>query len=292
MSSAPGVTASDLASYPPPRSLTLDQEALRVYQRAYYIGVQLDEENPQRKPDASKPKEPPISFTTLAVALLEGEDDTSQWFARTAGRLGPNRDKPCSTGKKISAETVTATRQMPWPPTGGIQLSCRQATADVVVAGGARERRELGAARRRQRHRRPSPRRFLRHQPATLSSRSTAAMGRGREPVAVGVLRVGQPALHVGAVDRRQPACGAEPDAGRVRAARGQGKIARLAGRTSRREHPGGRAARARLSPRLVRWRSSPSFFALIDRAAADVEIGEAVQPLLTRSRYRWRYVS
>ena len=44
MSSAPGVTASDwLSPYPPPRSLTLDQEALGVYQCAYYLGVHVED---------------------------------------------------------------------------------------------------------------------------------------------------------------------------------------------------------------------------------------------------------
>src|SRR5262245_66550901 len=81
MSSAPGLTASDwLAAYPPPRSLTLDQEAARIYQRAYFIGEQVEDKT-----------DPPITFTGLAAALLEGEDDTSKWFADVATRLGPRR---------------------------------------------------------------------------------------------------------------------------------------------------------------------------------------------------------
>jgi hypothetical protein len=53
MSSAPNVTASDwLASYPPPRSLTLDPEAQRVYARAYHLGALVEKES-----------DPPISFT-------------------------------------------------------------------------------------------------------------------------------------------------------------------------------------------------------------------------------------
>ena len=52
-----------LAKYPPPRSLPLDPEALRVYERAYQIGVQ------------TKTEAPPLTFTTVAAALLRSDDD-------------------------------------------------------------------------------------------------------------------------------------------------------------------------------------------------------------------------
>lgn len=115
MSSAPVVAASDwLASYPPPRSLTLDQEALRVYERAYYIGVQLEETI-----------DPPISFTTLAAALLVGEDETSRWFAQRAEELGPKREAVfAEKKKKITADVLNSAAQQQGPPdAASIRLS-------------------------------------------------------------------------------------------------------------------------------------------------------------------------
>jgi tRNA A37 threonylcarbamoyladenosine biosynthesis protein TsaE len=67
-----------IASYPPARSLSLDQEALRVYERAYYIGAATE-----------KPGDPPISFTTAMAALFLSEDAASQWFSQQAQALGP-----------------------------------------------------------------------------------------------------------------------------------------------------------------------------------------------------------
>jgi hypothetical protein len=82
MNAPSGVTPHDwLAEFPPPRSLSLDQEALRIYERAYAIGVETESE-----------EEPPISFSTVMLALLEGEDETSRWFAREALDIGPNVD--------------------------------------------------------------------------------------------------------------------------------------------------------------------------------------------------------
>jgi predicted KAP-like P-loop ATPase len=108
MSSAPVVTASDwLAPYPPPRSLTLDQEALRVYERAYYLGTIVNER--EEKAD------PPISFTILAAALLLGEDETSRWFAEKAGALGPNREAVLAE-KTITADELSRAAQQQGPP--------------------------------------------------------------------------------------------------------------------------------------------------------------------------------
>lgn len=67
-----------LAEYPPPRSLPLDQEALRIYEHAYYVGLGTEGEGP------------PISFSTVILALLEGRDETSVWFAGLASQLGPS----------------------------------------------------------------------------------------------------------------------------------------------------------------------------------------------------------
>lgn len=125
MSSTPGVTASDwLSAYPPPRSLTLDQEALRVYQLAYYIGDRIE-----------KKADPPISFTTLAAALLEGEDDTSKWFAgegadaRTQTGLGPQREERHDGHRsgREAEELAAAGRRPPvdrQAPAHGIFTSC------------------------------------------------------------------------------------------------------------------------------------------------------------------------
>lgn len=81
----PGAAATSpsdwLAEYPPPRSLPLDQEALRVFELAHAFGLVVE------RPDA-----PAITFSTLVAALLKGKDETSQWFARLALENGPNPD--------------------------------------------------------------------------------------------------------------------------------------------------------------------------------------------------------
>lgn len=67
-----------LAEYTPFRSLPLDQEALRIYEHAYAVGLQTE--------TTGAPK---ISFSTLLIALLRGEDETSRWFAERAPDFGP-----------------------------------------------------------------------------------------------------------------------------------------------------------------------------------------------------------
>lgn len=52
-----------LLQHPPPRSLPLDQDALGVFERAYYIGAALESDSGS----------PPVSFTVLLLALLSGE---------------------------------------------------------------------------------------------------------------------------------------------------------------------------------------------------------------------------
>jgi hypothetical protein len=54
-------------------------EALRVYERAYAYGVQVEEEG-----------KPPVTFSTVLAALLVGEDETSRWFAQEAESNGPS----------------------------------------------------------------------------------------------------------------------------------------------------------------------------------------------------------
>ncbi|CAN7773424.1 KAP family NTPase [Variovorax sp. LjRoot175] len=79
MNATSSASQSDwLIDFPPPRSLFFDQEALRVYERAYYIGLSTEPVS-----------ESPITFSTVALALLTGLDDTSQWFARRAKVNGP-----------------------------------------------------------------------------------------------------------------------------------------------------------------------------------------------------------
>ncbi|MCR5868218.1 KAP family NTPase [Aquincola sp. J276] len=68
-----------LAEFAPARSLALDQEALRIYEHAYAIGAATEDRS-----------EPPITFSTVALALLHGEDETSRWFARESANLGPD----------------------------------------------------------------------------------------------------------------------------------------------------------------------------------------------------------
>lgn len=74
-----------LAQYPPPRSLPLDQEALRVYELAYAIGQLVDE-----KADESEKGAPPVSFGSVVAALLAARNRTSNWFFRQSRSLGPH----------------------------------------------------------------------------------------------------------------------------------------------------------------------------------------------------------
>jgi hypothetical protein len=70
-----------LTDYTPLRSLPLDQEALRIFEYAYRVGLKTEKES-----------EPPISFSTLLIALLGGQDETSAWFAEQAADIGPKRE--------------------------------------------------------------------------------------------------------------------------------------------------------------------------------------------------------
>src|SRR5689334_4819540 len=81
MTEAPRSPADWLIDYTSLRSLPLDQEALRIYEYAYYVGLKTE---PQT--------DPKISFTTLLIALLDGEDETCKWFAKIAEEIGPNRE--------------------------------------------------------------------------------------------------------------------------------------------------------------------------------------------------------
>lgn len=98
MSSAPTLTATDwLAPFPPPRSLSLDPEASRIYEQAYYIGLEAEESI-----------DPPVTFTSVALALLEGQDDTSKWFAQLASSFGPLEAEVIKDKKQLTADKVKA----------------------------------------------------------------------------------------------------------------------------------------------------------------------------------------
>ena len=60
------------------RSLPLDQEAMRIFEHAYQIGSESEEEG-----------QPRISFTTLLIALMRGQNETSQWFRQRSWVDGP-----------------------------------------------------------------------------------------------------------------------------------------------------------------------------------------------------------
>ena len=111
MSKPTEVSRADwLAEYPPPRSLPLDQEALRIYEHAYYLGLKTE-----------GPDNPPVSFTTVIAALLVGEDETSRWFAGLATTNGPNAEAVFSE-KKTDEQTVRGLSRPEGKP-GSVQLS-------------------------------------------------------------------------------------------------------------------------------------------------------------------------
>jgi hypothetical protein len=92
----PFVAGDWLGEYPPPRSLPLDQEALRVFERAHAIGATLQLTGP------------PITFGTLIVALFQGEDETSRWFTNLADQHGPKPDLVYSYKQwdRVALETI------------------------------------------------------------------------------------------------------------------------------------------------------------------------------------------
>lgn len=81
MAEAPPTPLDWLIDYTPLRSLPLDQEALRIFDYAYSVGLRTEQES-----------EPPISFSTLLIALLNGQDETSGWFAELAAKIGPRKE--------------------------------------------------------------------------------------------------------------------------------------------------------------------------------------------------------
>src|SRR5438045_5219083 len=118
-----------LADYPPPRSLSLDRDALRIYEHAHYIGIRAEPSD----------NAPPISFSSVLAALLAGLDPTSQWFRGVAQTNGPNA--VAVSAKTISQDIVSAMRPKPGKPTDikvstDKQLLTKSATAVLENAEG------------------------------------------------------------------------------------------------------------------------------------------------------------
>ena len=146
--SDPQVQSSDfarvdwLAEYPPARSLPLDQQALRIYELAYAIGLKVI---------GLKVKEagtPPVTFTTVLLALLKGQDDTSLWFTEQARTNGPVEDRIYSEEGIPSSdiETISAPPGKPEP----IQLSTDKQlltlSARAVVENAERWAQKVGGS--------------------------------------------------------------------------------------------------------------------------------------------------
>jgi hypothetical protein len=94
-----------LAEYPPPRSLPLDREALRIYEHAYALGVAVEQQGT-----------PPVTFSTVMAALLAGVDETSRWFTNLAKQFGPLEQFVFSEKGKDRA-SVEQLRPSPGKPT-------------------------------------------------------------------------------------------------------------------------------------------------------------------------------
>ncbi len=117
-----------LVGFPPPRSLLLDQEALRIYERAYYVGLEV-----RRQAEKAEERDgPPVSFTTVIIALLVGEDETSRWFARLASENGPNAEAVYAE-KRIDETTV---RDL--SPSSGKPASVQLSTDKHLLTASAR----------------------------------------------------------------------------------------------------------------------------------------------------------
>jgi hypothetical protein len=99
-----------LAEYPPPRSLPLDREALRIYEHAYTLGLKVEGSD-----------SPPITFSTVIAALLTGQDETSRWFTDLATKYGP-LEADVFEDKGTDRATVESVRPSPGKP-ADIKLS-------------------------------------------------------------------------------------------------------------------------------------------------------------------------
>src|SRR5262245_28669755 len=93
-----------LGEYPPPRSLPLDREALRIYEHAYALGRAVE-----------RPGTPAITFSTVIAALLTGRDETSEWFTELAKQHGP-LEAEVFKEKGTNRAAVEALRPAPGKP--------------------------------------------------------------------------------------------------------------------------------------------------------------------------------
>ena len=123
MIQAPAIPENDwLINYTPFRSLPLDQEALRIYEHAYQVGLKTE-----------KPEDPKVSFSTLLIALLRGEDETSVWFAERAPRFGPQPDAVYQE-KGLNKTTAEAIER----PTSGAPSDIQLSTDRQLLTESAR----------------------------------------------------------------------------------------------------------------------------------------------------------
>ena len=172
MTATPSGNQSDwLSDFPPPRSLPLDQEALRVYERAYHIGLSTEKET-----------EPPITFSTVALALLTGQDETSQWFARLAAANGPLLDMICS--EKGTTSSTLSSAVYPTGRPAELRLSSDKQLLTVSARVGARDSGGMGESGRGLRHRRSTPGRVLRDQSTSRAPQSDERLGLQRARMA------------------------------------------------------------------------------------------------------------
>jgi len=175
MAQSKQMEADWLLEFPPPRSLPLDQEALRVFERAHQIGNQVE----------LNPAEPAITFSTLLLALLTAEDETSRWFQRVASSYGPFIDLVCQEKSTdlvaVQATVKTVSSGRPSPPrlssdkqlltisaravletaeewaqrVGGSDIGVRHLVATYVVNPPAAHRRQMSEWKFRERDWRP-----------------------------------------------------------------------------------------------------------------------------------------
>ncbi len=184
MSAAPEISRIDwLAEYPPPRSLPLDQEALRIYEHAYYIGLKTE-----------KNDDPPVSFTSVMIALLVGEDETSQWFARLAIEHGPKAASVFSE-KSVAEQTVRDLERPVGKPSQTRLSNDKQlltVSARAVIENAEGWAHSVGGSDIRG----SASGGFLRSQSTASSPRTDARMGVSRIEMAFGFLRLGSGTIH------------------------------------------------------------------------------------------------
>jgi hypothetical protein len=115
-----------LLEHPPARSLPLDQEALRIYQHAYAIGLETEPAS-----------DPVITFSTVLMALFLGGDETSRWFAGEAANNGPQATLVFSDRSKSEQEirSIKAVDGRPDAPRLSTDKQLLTLSARAVIEG-------------------------------------------------------------------------------------------------------------------------------------------------------------